>query len=160
PPAPPGRPCTTGWCTSTAIRARTSRCSLRAEPLPPAAAAALPPGGDPAWRPAQVDWGEFLADLGDGPQRMYALLMVLSHSRKEAVVWCRRMDQLAWHHAHNGAFRRLDGVPAVLRIDNLKTGVGSGAGPWARSTRATGPTPRRSASTSTPACRGRRRTRV
>jgi hypothetical protein len=40
------------------------------------------------------------------------------------------MDQLHWHHAHNGAFRRLGGVPAVLRIDNLKTGVARGAGPW------------------------------
>jgi transposase len=40
------------------------------------------------------------------------------------------MDQLAWHHAHTEAFRRLGGVPAVLRIDNLKTGVGTGAGPW------------------------------
>jgi hypothetical protein len=42
------------------------------------------------------------------------------------------MDQLAWHHAHTEAFRRLGGVPAVLRIDNLKTGVGQGAGPWGR----------------------------
>jgi hypothetical protein len=40
------------------------------------------------------------------------------------------MDQLAWHHAHNEAFRRLGGVPATLRIDNLKTGIGWGAGPW------------------------------
>jgi hypothetical protein len=40
------------------------------------------------------------------------------------------MDQLAWHHAHTEAFRRLGGIPAVLRIDNLKTGVGAGAGPW------------------------------
>jgi hypothetical protein len=56
--------------------------------------------------------------------------MVLSHSRKEALVWCERMDQLHWHHAHNLALRRLGGVPAVLRIDNLKTGVACGAGPW------------------------------
>jgi hypothetical protein len=40
------------------------------------------------------------------------------------------MDQLAWHHAHNEAFRRLGGVPAVVRIDNLKTGIVTGAGPW------------------------------
>jgi len=56
--------------------------------------------------------------------------MVLSHSRKAVVVWCRRKDQLAWHHAHNEAFRRLGGIPAVLRIDNLKTGIVRGAGPW------------------------------
>lgn len=57
-------------------------------------------------------------------------MLVLSHSRKEALIWCQRMDQLAWHHAHTEAFRRLGGVPAVVRIDNLKTGVGQGAGPW------------------------------
>jgi hypothetical protein len=56
--------------------------------------------------------------------------MVLSHSRKEAVIWCRSMDQLSWHHAHTQAFIRLGGVAAVNRIDNLKTGIISGAGPW------------------------------
>lgn len=85
-----------------------------------------PPGAQ-----AQVDWWECGGvDLGDGPQTLYAFVMVLSHSRKEAVIWCRRMDQLSWQHAHNEALRRLGGVPAVLRIDNLKTGVASGAGPW------------------------------
>jgi transposase len=85
-----------------------------------------PPGAQ-----AQVDWGEFSGlDVGDGPQKLYAFVLVLSHSRKEVLVWCRRMDQLSWHHAHNEAFRRVDGIPAVLRIDNLKTGVTRGAGPW------------------------------
>jgi transposase len=85
----------------------------------------------PAGAQAQVDWGEFAGlDLGDGPQPLYAFVMVLSHSRKEVLIWCRRMDQLSWHHAHNEAFRRLGGIPAVLRIDNLKTGVARGAGPW------------------------------
>lgn len=85
-----------------------------------------PPGAQ-----AQVDWGEFSGiDIGDGPQALYAFVMVLSHSRKEVLIWCRRMDQLSWHHAHNEAFRRLGGVAAVLRIDNLKTGVAKGAGPW------------------------------
>jgi hypothetical protein len=56
--------------------------------------------------------------------------MVLSHSRKEAVVWSRSMDQLAWHHVHNEAYRRLGGVAAVNRIDNLKAGVARGCGAW------------------------------
>ena len=56
--------------------------------------------------------------------------MVLSHSRKEAVVWSRSMDQLAWHHVHNEAYRRLGGVAAVNRIDNLKTGIARGCGAW------------------------------
>jgi len=85
-----------------------------------------PPGAQ-----AQVDWGELAGlDIGDGPQTLYAFVMVLSHSRKEALVWCPRMDQLHWHKAHNEALRRLGGVPAVLRIDNLKTGIAQGAGPW------------------------------
>jgi hypothetical protein len=84
----------------------------------------------PAGAQAQVDWGEFVLDIGDGPEKLYAFVMVLSHSRYVAVVWCRRMDQLAWHHAHNEAFRRLGGIPAVVRIDNLKTGIVLGAGPW------------------------------
>jgi transposase len=72
-----------------------------------------PPGAQ-----AQVDWGEFSGlDVGDGPQTLYAFVAVLSHSRKEVLVWSRRMDQLSWHRAHNEAFRRLGGIPAVLRID-------------------------------------------
>jgi transposase len=85
-----------------------------------------PPGAQ-----AQVDWGTCSGiDIGDGPQDLYAFVLVLSHSRKETVIWETRMDQLSWHHAHNQALRRLGGVPAVLRIDNLKTGIAQGAGPW------------------------------
>jgi transposase len=105
---------------------RFVRASYPAPRLRPFRRVETPPGAQ-----AQVDWAEFGGiDLGDGPQALYAFVMVLSHSRKEAVVWCRRMDQLAWPHAHNEALRRLQGVPAVLRIDNLKTGVARGAGPW------------------------------
>jgi transposase len=87
-----------------------------------------PPGAQ-----TQSDWGEFRGvDLGDaeGPATLYAFVMVLSHSRKEAVVWSRTTDQLAWHHVHNEAYRRLGGVAAVNRIDNLKTGIASGCGAW------------------------------
>jgi transposase len=87
-----------------------------------------PPGAQ-----CQTDWGDFpLVDIGDpgGPVTLHAFVMVLSHSRKAAVVWCRRMDQLSWHHAHNQALTRLGGVPAANRIDNLKTGIARGAGAW------------------------------
>jgi transposase len=87
----------------------------------------------PAGAQSQSDWGEFRrVDLGDpdGPTTLYAFVMVLSHSRKEAVVWSRSMDQLAWHHVHNEAYRRLGGVAAVNRIDNLKTGIARGCGAW------------------------------
>jgi hypothetical protein len=39
------------------------------------------------------------------------------------------MDQLAGHHVHNEAYRRLGGVAAVNRIDNLKSGIATGCGP-------------------------------
>lgn len=42
------------------------------------------------------------------------------------------MNQLAWHRVHNEAFKRLGGVAAVNRIDNLKTGVAHGSGPWGK----------------------------
>jgi transposase len=84
-----------------------------------------PPGAQ-----SQSDWAQRNIDIGDGPQRLYAFVMVLSHSRRCAIVWSLRDDQVSWHHVHNAAYRRLQGVAAVNRIDNLKTGVSRSAGPW------------------------------
>jgi transposase len=97
-------------------------------PIRPFRRVETPPGAQ-----TQSDWGEFRwVDLGDpdGPTTVYAFVMVLSHSRIEAVVWSRSTDQLAWHHVHNEAYRRLGGVAAVNRIDNLKTGIAHGCGAW------------------------------
>jgi hypothetical protein len=47
-----------------------------------------------------------------------------------AIVWSRRQDELSWISCHNSAFRRLEGVPAVNRIDNVKTAIVKGAGAW------------------------------
>jgi transposase len=105
------------------VRARYGR-----PPIRPFRRVETPPGAQ-----TQSDWGEFpRVDLGDadGPTTLYAFVMVLSHSRKEAVVWSRSTDQLAWHHVHNEAYRRLGGVAAVNRIDNLKTGIIRGCGAW------------------------------
>jgi transposase len=105
------------------VRARYGR-----PPVRPFRRVETPPGAQ-----SQSDWGEFpRVDLGDpdGPTTIYAFVMVLSHSRKEAVVWSRSRDQLAWHHVHNEAYRRLGGVAAVNRIDNLKTGIARGCGAW------------------------------
>jgi transposase len=105
------------------VRARYGR-----PPVRPFRRVETPPGAQ-----TQSDWGEFRrVDLGDpdGATTVYAFVMVLSHSRKEAVVWSRSMDQLAWHHVHNEAYRRLGGVAAVNRIDNLKTGIVHGCGAW------------------------------
>ncbi len=83
-----------------------------------------PPGAQ-----CQTDWGEFpRIDVGAGPESLHALVMSLSHSRKTAVIWNRHERMLNWLSSHNAAFRRLGGVPAVNRIDNLKTGIIKGAG--------------------------------
>ena len=86
---------------------RFVRAKYPAPRLRPYRRVETPPGAQ-----AQADWGERAGlDIGRGPQALYAFVMVLSYSRKEVVVWSERMDQLAWHHAHNEAFRRLGGIP-------------------------------------------------
>ncbi len=85
-----------------------------------------PPGAQ-----SQVDWAHFPGIiLGGQHQDLLAFRMVLSHSRYPAVIWSHTKDQLAWHHCHNEAFRRLGGVTATVRVDNEKTAVVRGAGPW------------------------------
>ncbi len=69
-------------------------------------------------------------DLGSGPEPLSGFLMVLSHSRRPALVWSRRKDLLSWLWCHNEAYRRLAGVVAVNRVDNVKTAVVRGAGAW------------------------------
>lgn len=83
---------------------------------------------------AQVDWLETVVNVRDfgGPTRLSAFLLTLSYSRMWAVVWSRREDMLSWLHCHNRALEMLGGVPSILRIDNLKTGVASGSGAWAK----------------------------
>lgn len=104
------------------LRSRFARPKLR-----PYRRIETPPGAQ-----AQVDWSDHRIDIGEagGPTLLHAFHLVLSHSRMEAVIWCRTMGQVSWHHAHNEALTRIGGVPAVLRIDNLKTGIGVGAGAW------------------------------
>ncbi len=85
-----------------------------------------PPGAQ-----AQVDWAQFPGLVVGGETRtLHAFHMVLSHSRRDAVVWMPSEDQLCWLAGHNGAFERLGGIPAVVRIDNPKTAVARGAGVW------------------------------
>jgi transposase len=85
----------------------------------------------PAGAQAQVDWAEFPgACLGDEVVDLVALVMTLSWSRKRAVVWARSKDMLSWQACQIACFQRLGGVPAVLRIDNVKTALATGAGAW------------------------------
>jgi hypothetical protein len=85
-----------------------------------------PPGAQ-----AQADWGEFRnVRLAGRVARLWLFALKLSFSRYASFIWSTRQDQLAWHRVHNEAFRRFAGIPAVVRIDNLKTGMARGAGPW------------------------------
>jgi transposase len=90
---------------------------------------------------AQIDWAHFPGVIvGTEPADLVALHMVLSHSRKEAIVWARSKDMPAWITCHLCCFQRLGGVAATARIDNEKTAISRGArAPGARSTRPTGP---------------------
>lgn len=85
-----------------------------------------PPGAQ-----AQVDWAHFPGILVDGRRTdLYGFVMILSHSRKPVLVWSESMDMGSWLACHNSAFNRLGGIPAVVRVDNCKTAVARGAGPW------------------------------
>jgi transposase len=85
-----------------------------------------PPGAQ-----SQADWAEFRGVWVGGQQvDLYAFHMRLSHSRRGATVWSTGKDQLAWQQCHVGAFQRLGGVTATVRVDNEKTAVSRGAGAW------------------------------
>lgn len=85
----------------------------------------------PAGAQAQVDWAHFPGMvLGNETVDLVALHMVLSFSRKEAIVWARSKDMLCWLSCHLGCFERLGGVTATVRVDNEKTAISRGAGAW------------------------------
>jgi len=85
-----------------------------------------PPGAQ-----AQVDWATFNGvRIGQRDVDLLAFLFQLSYSRFNVCIWSERKDQLAWLDVHNRALRFVEGVPAVLRVDNEKTAVSRGAGAW------------------------------
>jgi transposase len=85
----------------------------------------------PAAAQTQTDWGEYpRVRLAGEVRPLHAFVMSLSFSRRPAVVWSEREDQVSWLSCHNGAFARLGGIAAVNRIDNPKTAISRGAGPW------------------------------
>jgi hypothetical protein len=66
----------------------------------------------------QSDWLETNVRLRDSAGgvslvKRYGFVMTLSHSRKTVIIWSESMNQLAWHHVHNEAFKRLGGIAAV-----------------------------------------------
>ena len=85
----------------------------------------------PAGVQAQVDWAHFPRVMVGGTVReLLALHMVLSFSRKAAVVWAESKDMLSWVGCHTACFQRRGGFPAPVRIDKEKTAVARGAGAW------------------------------
>ena len=98
-------------------------------PAPPVRArrrVETPPGAQ-----AQADWAHFPNVLINGRDRdVLAFSMQLSYSRGDVIVWSESAEQLAWLAVHNEAFRRLGGVPATVRVDNVKTAISRGAGAW------------------------------
>lgn len=73
---------------------------------------------------AQVDFGKGAPTLRDGRYaRPWLFKMVLSHSRHsyEEVVW--RQDVETFIRCHERGFAFFGGVPRLVRLDNLKSGV-------------------------------------
>ncbi|WP_146170719.1 DDE-type integrase/transposase/recombinase [Cereibacter changlensis] len=68
--------------------------------------------------------------IGDETVDLVVLVVTLSWSRKRAVVGARSKDMLSWQACQTACLQRLGGVPAVLRIDNVKTAIAKGAGAW------------------------------
>jgi len=105
------------------VRRRTSRPKLR-----PKRRVETKPGAQ-----AQVDWATTMLNIADlgGLVKVCAFLMVLSFSRMWVVIWTLSQNMLTWLDCHNRALIDIGGIPLTLRIDNLKTGVSQGVGPWA-----------------------------
>lgn len=77
---------------------------------------------------AQHDWFDVRVPIGHQERGVQALIGTLSHSRAKFCWVSDDQSQLAWHTGHLALFERYAGVPLWVRIDNLKTGVASGAG--------------------------------
>jgi transposase len=77
---------------------------------------------------AQHDWFTVTTRIENRLVTLQALTGTLSHSRARFCWVSLDATQLAWHTGHLELFRRYGGVPYWVRIDNLKTGVASGAG--------------------------------
>mgnify|MGYP001825334142 FL=1 len=85
-----------------------------------------PPGAQ-----AQVDWAHFPNVIVAGERTDLSVFdLKLSYSRMPVVLWSDSQRMTQWLACHNRAFERLGGMPAVLRVDNCKTAVARGAGPW------------------------------
>ena len=75
---------------------------------------------------AFVDWKEDVpVQMGgwDGWIKVQALCMSLGFSRKPVVRFCEKKDLASFIHGHQEGFRRLGGLPEMVRTDCLKSAV-------------------------------------
>lgn len=80
-----------------------------------------PPGEE-----AQIDFGylgSWLDSHSERRLRLWAFLLILTHSRHMFLRVIPRLDHLSWLECHVAAFAFLGGVPHRLVIDNLTSGV-------------------------------------
>jgi transposase len=75
---------------------------------------------EPAFQ-AQVDWGDFQIENGDGTtSTVYAFIMVLGYSRAMYVEFVERRTLEAFMDCHIHAFEYLGGVPREILYDCMK----------------------------------------
>ena len=72
---------------------------------------------------AEVDWGEAIARIAGQRSRVHLFQLRLSHSGAAFAAVFAHETQQAFLEAHVDAFAFLDGVPAVVRYDNLGSAV-------------------------------------
>ncbi len=74
---------------------------------------------------AQVDFGYvgMMKDQSGKLRKTYIFVMTLSHSRYRYVEFASSQNQLTWAQLHINAFQFFGGVPAIVVLDNLKSGV-------------------------------------
>ncbi len=80
----------------------------------------------PAGEEAQVDYGYlglWQDPVGGRRRRLWAFVMVLSHSRHMFVRVVERMDQASWIECHVAAFEFWGATPRRVVLDNLASGV-------------------------------------
>jgi transposase len=73
---------------------------------------------------AQIDWGDFTAQLPDHSLiRLHAFVFTLVYSRVTYAEWTTRMDMAHLMRCHEHAFTYVGGVPKYIVYDRMKTVV-------------------------------------
>jgi transposase len=73
---------------------------------------------------AQVDWGEYgSVNVGSTRRRLSFFVLVLAHSRRLYVAFTVSQTMEHFLACHEQAFAAIQGVPAKIMVDNLKSAV-------------------------------------